>query len=124
MHGRFNRRGSRYEMCIRDRHNTICSATEQRQAEAARLAARNDVMIVVGCRESSNTRKLYEICGRLCKRTYAVESAQELSALEINGPVSIGITAVSYTHLDVYKRQACYYAPVLRLRRERLRKRP
>lgn len=78
-------------------HNTICSATEQRQAEAAELAARSDVMIVVGCRESSNTRKLYEICGRLCKRTYAVESAQELSALEINGPVSIGITAGAST---------------------------
>ena len=59
-------------------HNTICSATGQRQAEAAELAARCDVMIVVGCRESSNTRKLYEICRQLCKRTYAVESAQEL----------------------------------------------
>ena len=87
-------RKSGYNMQV---HHTICSATEQRQAEAARLAARNDVMIVVGCRESSNTRKLYEICGRLCKRTYAVESAQELSALEINGPVSIGITAGAST---------------------------
>ncbi len=87
-------RKSGYNMQV---YNTICSATGQRQAEAAELAARCDVMIVVGCRESSNTRKLYEICRQLCKRTYAVESAQELSALEIDSPLSIGITAGAST---------------------------
>lgn len=78
-------------------HNTICGATAKRQEEAAKLAAESDAMIVVGCRESSNTRKLYEICLRLCERTYAVESADELSALEIDCSMSIGITAGAST---------------------------
>ena len=41
--------------------NTICNATEQRQREAVELAAKADVMIVIGGTHSSNTRKLYEL---------------------------------------------------------------
>ncbi|MBQ6786789.1 MAG: 4-hydroxy-3-methylbut-2-enyl diphosphate reductase, partial [Lachnospiraceae bacterium] len=40
--------------------NTICNATEERQKEAIELAAKVDVMIVIGGTHSSNTRKLYE----------------------------------------------------------------
>ena len=41
--------------------NTICNATEERQAEAARLARQSDAMIVIGGKQSSNTGKLFEI---------------------------------------------------------------
>ena len=47
--------------------NTICSATEERQKEASELAAKADVMIVIGGTHSSNTRKLYELCKSECE---------------------------------------------------------
>ena len=57
---------------------TICPATAKRQAEAQALAARMDAMIVVGGRNSANTRKLYEACRALCPRTCLVERAVEI----------------------------------------------
>lgn len=58
--------------------DTICSATKDRQEEAAKLAAESECMIVVGGRHSSNTRKLFEISKTLCPKTYLVETADEL----------------------------------------------
>ena len=49
--------------------NTICNATEERQREAAEIAGRVDVMIVIGGRNSSNTQKLYDICKAICDKT-------------------------------------------------------
>ena len=48
--------------------NTICNATEERQRAARALAAEADVMIVIGGKHSSNTRKLYEICLEECAK--------------------------------------------------------
>ena len=49
-----------------DSHYTICNATEIRQQEARELAARADAMIVVGGRNSANTRKLFRTCAERC----------------------------------------------------------
>jgi 4-hydroxy-3-methylbut-2-enyl diphosphate reductase len=49
--------------------NTICSATEERQKEAAEIAKKSDVMIVIGGYNSSNTKKLAEICRKNCDKT-------------------------------------------------------
>lgn len=57
---------------------SICSATEERQSEAEALAAQADCIVVVGGRNSSNTKKLYEICSRACPGTVWVEQASEL----------------------------------------------
>ena len=77
--------------------NTVCNATEVRQAEARELAARVDVMIVIGGNHSSNTRKLYEICKQECEMTYYI---QTLDDLHLNLPKSVrlvGITAGAST---------------------------
>lgn len=74
--------------------DTICSATKDRQEEAAELAASSDCMIVIGGRKSSNTRKLYEISKKLCPNTYHVETAGELPHERYN---KIGITAGAST---------------------------
>lgn len=58
--------------------NTICRTTSERQREAREMAARADVMLVVGDKESANTRALYETCRALCGRTYHLESAADL----------------------------------------------
>ena len=80
--------------------STICTATTAHQEEAADLAARSDVMIVIGGKHSSNTQKLYELCRSRCKRTYYIERAEEVSKDEINPegePLSVGITAGAST---------------------------
>ena len=58
--------------------STICGATREHQAEAAELAARSDMMIVVGGKNSSNTRKLYEICKKHSRVVLHVENREEL----------------------------------------------
>ena len=58
--------------------DTICGATEKRQTEAELLSRESDVMIVVGDRSSSNTRKLYEICKRNCANSFIVETSEQL----------------------------------------------
>ena len=57
---------------------TICSATAKRQAEARALAEKVDAMVIVGGRNSANTRKLYEACKAICPRTCLVERAAEI----------------------------------------------
>lgn len=58
--------------------NTICSATELRQKETSKLATEVDAMIIIGGKNSSNTKKLYEIASSKCKNTYIVETIDDL----------------------------------------------
>ncbi|HBA49545.1 MAG TPA: 4-hydroxy-3-methylbut-2-enyl diphosphate reductase, partial [Lachnospiraceae bacterium] len=57
--------------------NTICNATEERQRSARALAAEADVMIVIGGKHSSNTRRLYEICSEECAHTYFIQTLDD-----------------------------------------------
>ena len=57
---------------------TICPATQNRQKAAQALAKKADAMVIVGGRNSANTRKLYELCAALCPRTCLVERAEEI----------------------------------------------
>lgn len=77
--------------------DTICSATEKRQNEAARLAQRCESMIVIGDRKSSNTKRLREICSEVCPNTCLIDSGADLSAADYIGRSSVGITAGAST---------------------------
>ena len=81
--------------------DTICNVTEERQTEAARLAAESDAMIVIGSRGSSNTVKLYEICKSVCQDTFLLEDASTLSEVEIPRCQNISITAGASTPFSV-----------------------
>lgn len=82
--------------------DTICSATDARQSDAAELAKSSDIMIVVGGRHSSNTVKLYEVCSRYCK-TYHIENSDELHSLNLPDAERIGITAGASTPAYIIK---------------------
>lgn len=77
--------------------NTICSATEERQAEAREIAAQVDTMIVIGGSHSSNTRKLYEICKQECKNTYHIQTSVDLDKKPFQCIGRVGITAGAST---------------------------
>ncbi len=83
--------------------DTICNATSLRQLEAAELAAESDVMVVVGGRHSSNTKKLYEVCKSYCDRTYFVETAEELRPYMLEQAESLGIVAGASTPAGIIK---------------------
>ncbi|HIW82280.1 MAG TPA: 4-hydroxy-3-methylbut-2-enyl diphosphate reductase [Candidatus Acetatifactor stercoripullorum] len=77
--------------------NTICNATEERQRSAKALAAEADVMIVIGGKHSSNSRKLYEICSGVCANTYFIQTLDDLH-LDLPKAVRlVGITAGAST---------------------------
>ena len=76
--------------------DTICSATEDRQAEAVSLSASVDTMVVVGGKHSSNTKKLVDICRGQCSDTYHIETVSELPN-ETWFNRNIGVTAGAST---------------------------
>ncbi|OFW57147.1 MAG: 4-hydroxy-3-methylbut-2-enyl diphosphate reductase [Actinobacteria bacterium RBG_16_64_13] len=78
-------------------HNTICNATEQRQSAARAMASEVDVVIVVGGRNSGNTRRLAELCLVQQPRTYHVESPAEIDPEWVRGARVVGITAGAST---------------------------
>lgn len=75
--------------------NTICNATEERQAEAHRISREVDTMIVIGGKNSSNTQKLFEICKEECMNTFYIQTAEDMDFSKISGKV--GITAGAST---------------------------
>jgi len=77
--------------------HTICPTTLKRQSEAQELSKICTKMIVVGDRNSSNTRKLYEVCKKWCKDTQSVSNHNELSLEKIQSDDIIGVVAGAST---------------------------
>jgi len=76
--------------------NTICNATTIRQNSTLALAKESDVMIVVGGKNSSNTKMLAKICESFVK-TYHVETACEIDKKWFKDKQDIGLTAGAST---------------------------
>lgn len=77
--------------------NTICNATEERQAEARRIACQSDAMIVIGDKHSSNTQKLFEICDSACANTYYIQTSNDMDYHKLRSINNVGITAGAST---------------------------
>lgn len=77
--------------------NTICNATQERQAEAKNIASNVDAMIVIGDKKSSNTGKLVEICQEECKNTVFIQTLEDLDYDALLSVDSVGITAGAST---------------------------
>ena len=78
-------------------YDTICSVTENRQNEAVKIASESDCMVIVGGRESSNTKRLYDLCLGVCPRTVHIETAKELNKHFFDSAKSAGLTAGAST---------------------------
>ena len=84
-------------------YNTICDATEKRQKAAEELAKRSDVMIIIGGKNSANTRKLYEISSHYTQ-AYHIETEDELKPEWFENRELIGITAGASTPTYIIQR--------------------
>ena len=83
--------------------DTICDATYKRQSEAAEIAAYVDAMIVVGDRQSANTRHLTEICSGICPAVFQIERADELPLKDLRKYETVGLTAGASTPARIIK---------------------
>ena len=81
--------------------NTICDVTRKHQAAARELARKADAMVVIGGRNSANTKRLAEICSEAGVVTYHIETAAELNPSWFRGRRRIGVTAGTSTPDEV-----------------------
>jgi 4-hydroxy-3-methylbut-2-enyl diphosphate reductase len=77
--------------------NTICKSTQTRQRATSELASQVEALFIVGGKNSSNTRKLYQISKRILPRTYFIESADQITTDMLRGARTIGISGGAST---------------------------
>lgn len=74
-------------------HNTICDATRKRQEACKTLASKCTVMLIVGGKNSSNTKKLYELSKELCENTFLIQNYREIPYKNIDKNTIVGVSA-------------------------------
>ena len=77
--------------------NTVCRPTRTKQEEIKRMPLENDVMIIIGSKNSANTKRLYEISKSLNKRSYWVSSKDDIKKEWFKDAKSAGVTAGAST---------------------------
>ena len=77
--------------------DTICDSTEKRQAEVKALAEDMEAMIIVGGRNSANTKRLAALSERQGTPTYQIETVEELHPDMLAGRGKIGVSAGAST---------------------------
>ena len=77
--------------------NTICNATLENQKAVEKLAKKADVMIIIGGKNSSNTKQLYLISKQICSDSYHIENESELEKEWFKGKNLCGISAGAST---------------------------
>ncbi len=84
-------------------HNTICDATRKRQQACSELSKNVDAMVIIGGKNSSNTRKLYEISKKNCNKSFFVENIEDLPLQLLRNCNKIGVAAGASTPECVIK---------------------
>jgi 4-hydroxy-3-methylbut-2-enyl diphosphate reductase len=77
--------------------NTICSATKDRQEAARALSGMVDAFYVIGGRHSSNSVKLLGVCKEQCKKSFLIETEEEIDPNDLVGAERVGVTAGAST---------------------------
>lgn len=77
--------------------NTICNATFENQDAVRKLAKRADVMLIIGGKNSSNTKQLYSIAKEFCAQSYHIEDEKDLELVWFGGKKLCGISAGAST---------------------------
>jgi len=78
-------------------HDTVCRQVSNRVPHLKQFAARFDVIIFVGGRQSSNARVLFDVCKNANAKTYFVSNPDELNPEWLSGAEMIGICGATST---------------------------
>ena len=84
--------------------HTICDETYKRQREVRSLASEVDNIVVVGGKNSGNTRRLYEMSKSTGKPAFHVETEKELQPSWFNATETVGVIAGASTPNWMIKR--------------------
>lgn len=84
--------------------NTICRDAEARQAAAKELARQVDLMLIVGGRNSANTKRLLDVSRKILKDSYLIETYKDLRHDWFKGVGTAGITSGASTPDWIVKR--------------------
>ena len=78
--------------------DTLCDDIHNKQVEAKEIAKDVDVMIIIGGKNSSNTKEIAKICKKVNPLTYQVETYDQLRQLKIDFKnKTVGISAGAST---------------------------
>jgi (E)-4-hydroxy-3-methyl-but-2-enyl pyrophosphate reductase len=77
--------------------NTICSSTEKRQSEVMTMADKMDAIVIIGGKNSANTKRLFDLAQKQNTRAFHIETARELNNIDIGHYKHIGISAGAST---------------------------
>ena len=77
--------------------DTICNPTKQRQSGTEQIAKESDIVIVIGGKNSSNSKELYAKCKELGVEAYFIQSEEQLQKEWFIGKEKIGVTAGAST---------------------------
>jgi 4-hydroxy-3-methylbut-2-enyl diphosphate reductase len=84
--------------------NTICEATFERQKAVEKLATEVDVMLIVGGKNSSNTKKLYNLSRGINERSYLIQTHEDIDFKWFEDGDKIGITAGASTPDEIVEK--------------------
>lgn len=76
---------------------TICDSTENRQQETRELSKKVNKMIIIGGKNSSNTKELAKVAEENCNQVYLVQTVDDLKGVEFSVEDKIGIMAGAST---------------------------
>ena len=80
---------------------TICNATEIRQKETEEMSKKYNTMIIIGGKNSSNTKELAKIAESNCQKVYLIETIDDIREIDFSNIENIGIMAGASTPKDV-----------------------
>lgn len=81
--------------------NTTCPETSKRYDAARKLASYSDMIIVIGGRNSANTRKLAQVCALSGVETHQIEDAAEIKLSWLAGKTPLDKHEVPYQRVGV-----------------------
>ena len=80
-----------------DVDKTICTATSNRQQETEELSKKVDMILIVGGKNSSNTKELEVISTKNCGKVFLIQEVSDLENIKIDKKSTIGIMAGAST---------------------------
>lgn len=82
---------------------TICNATEIRQKETEEMSKKLKTMVIIGGKNSSNTKELAKIAEENCENVYLIETVEEIKDIDFSNVKEIGIMAGASTPKESIK---------------------